>query len=126
PVRESGERGRHGEDQARDEGDPPAERAGALRDAEHLRERCNGCERVDPNRRVGERRMKRVAGKPVPQITELHSGRNLTLPARVVRYDSCASRKLRNAACLASRASISATPAPAQSSTHVSLRSSSI
>src|SRR5919197_1237324 len=45
---------------------------------------------------------------------------------RGMRYDSCDSRKRRNSACLASSASISATPAPAQSSSQVSLRSSSI
>src|SRR6185312_2830643 len=41
-------------------------------------------------------------------------------------YASCESRKLRKAACFASSASISRTPAPAQSSSQVSLRSSSI
>src|SRR4051794_27453730 len=98
PVRESGERRWNREDESGDERDPPAVRAGVLRDAQNFGERRDRRERVCPDRRVGQWRVNRMAGKPAPQIAELHVTEIPRSPdsetLRVVRLEETQKRRV--------------------------------
>src|SRR5215207_4149058 len=78
PVEQARKRGRHRYDQAGHERQPPRGREVAFAETEGRQDAERGRARVNPDRGVGQRRMKRMPGKAFDEVAELQ----LAPPAR--------------------------------------------